>query len=138
MQNNLQTTTEVKGNGPRRQYFIKWRFVIEDKKNTDIRKKDALFRFYMPRWSDFMKEINDNHRLSREQQRELPFLRNCIPSTISTSDVINLLNDKNTRLSRLLIEAAPIFDVVPHDLKVYIISAFGVKSDEYLFYDHHE
>ena len=118
-----------------RNYFIRWRFVLEDRRNTDIRKREALFRYYIPKWSDFMKEINEKYRLSRDQQRELPLLRRCVPSNIKLSDLINLLDQKNPTLARLLIEAAPIFEVAPHDLKCHIISAFNINADEYLAYE---
>lgn len=82
-----------------------------------------------------MRQINDCHRLSREQQRELPNLRRCVPSTLVTADIIDLLTEKNADLARLLIEAAPIMDLAPSDLKVFIVSAFGVTAREYQNYE---
>jgi hypothetical protein len=116
----------------KRNYKIKFRITIGDE--TD-KKSDNFLKYYMPKWSQFMKIIMARKLLSlptvnTASVKELPGLRKLIKKDVDTKRLIGLMSSKDPELSRLLLEVSPLFDAAPNDLKVHILAAFGISESE--------
>lgn len=83
----------------------------------------------MPKWSVFLKECMAKP-LTKSSIRDLPELRRIVRSDIKVEDLYELFASKNPVLARLLIEAAPIFDLSCSDLKCHIIAIMDIRSDD--------
>jgi len=110
----------------KRHYKVKWKFIIEEPMSTNFRKYHNEF---FPKWYAFMRRVVQV-KLTPNQIRDIPNIRNSIPSNIKTESIYNMVSKKNENLARELIDCAPIFDFSPFDLKVYILAVFGISSSE--------
>lgn len=116
----------------KRNYKIKFRISIgdgHDQKNVNF------LKYYMPKWSQFMaiiisRKLNSIPTDGTASVKELPALRSLLNKNIKIVDLIDLLNKKDQKLSRLLLEVAPLFDAAPKDLKAHILAVFGIHASE--------
>ena len=116
----------------KRNYKIKFRISIGEDYNQ---KNTNFLKYYMPKWSQFMgivmsRKLNSVPTDKTASVKELPFLRPLISKNTKTVDLIELLNKKDTELSRMLLEVSPLFDAAPRDLKAHILAVFGVTHEE--------
>ena len=72
-----------------------------------------------------------NTKLTRTDIRDiLPAIRETLPISIKTSDIVPLLTQYDSSLTRSLIDVSVVFDASPHDLKAYIVTCFGVSPED--------
>lgn len=82
----------------------------------------------MPKWSLFLRECM-KRSLTKAAIRDLPELRKVVRSDIKVEDLYELLSAKQPDLARLLVDAAPIYDLSALDLKIHILAVFDLRSD---------
>lgn len=92
-----------------------------------------LFNFYLKPWNNFMTVFSRLPK-GRPQHLEMPALREVVPIAVKLEDLLQLFHRKNTNIHRLLMDIGPMFDLAPHDLKVYILAVCGVSATEFTNY----
>ena len=115
-----------------RNYKVKFRINIGD---NSFNKDSNFHKYYLPKWSQFMREVNSRKLTSIPQDntasvRELPALRALLKDKIKTINIVELLNKKDAEYNRLLLDVSPMFDSAPVDLKAHILATFGVTHKE--------
>lgn len=119
-----------------RNYRTQWRFLIECP--PSFKDKSRFFSHYLgttsvdkpSKWSFFITQIM-NTKLTRTDIRDiLPAIRETLPISIKTSDIVPLLTQYDSSLTRSLIDVSVVFDASPHDLKAYIVTCFGVSPED--------
>lgn len=120
-----------------RNYRIK--FVMCLNENTNISSPNYN-KYYLPRWSNFMKSIMSRRISNYSNSKtasflELPLLRKIVNKELKTEVIAPFLVNYDEELTRMMLEVAPFFDSSPDDLKCHILVIFGVtfeKLEEYL------
>lgn len=121
-----------------RNYKVKFRLCVGD---PNSKKSSNFLRYYMPKWSDFMRVVMSrklpavSKEIGPSSVRELPELRKVVETGLKSSDLFPLLDKLDKDLSRKLVDTAPFFDSAPQDLKVHILAVFGLTAvtlSEYL------
>lgn len=115
-----------------RNYKVKFRINIG---NTTFNKDNNFHKYYLPKWSRFMREVMSRKLTSVPQDKtvsvkELPTLRSLLTDKIKTTDIVELLNAKDPEYNRLLLDISSLFDEAPVDLKAHILATFGISSYE--------
>ena len=121
----------------KRDYRIKFRLCLREDLNSNSHNYN---KYYMPKWANFMKAIMSRKLTNSNQSKtcsfsELPLLRKVVNKDIKTEIVAPLLGTYDEKLTRNLLEIAPLFDIAPSDLKCHIFAVFGVTAsalEEYL------
>ena len=105
-------------------YRVQFRFILDNTKSSVASK---LFYVYVKKWSALMKYVLSNRTF--EMYEDLSLLRKVISKDIKVVDVIEKYNNHlSEKGSNLLIEAQPLFNLAPVDLKAFILSVMGLKS----------
>jgi hypothetical protein len=80
----------------------------------------------MNKWSTLMKRVL-SYRLDNVYD-DLPELRELITKDTKVVDVLKYSDFISTEDLNLLLNAQPLFNIAPVDLKAYILAVFGLRS----------
>lgn len=106
---------------------VKFRFLIS-KHGTNL---DLLMPVYGTKFSALMNEVLHT-KLTQLDYDDLPNLREHVSPHSKITDYTDVLDNVLVEKKRLLLDATPMFNLVPEDLKAFILLAVGVRSSHFL------
>lgn len=105
-------------------YRIQFRFILDNPKSPMTSK---LFHVYVKKWSILMKYILSNRTF--ELYSDLHILRKLLHKDIKVTDIIEKYSAYlNKEGLNFLIEAQPLFNISPIDLKAFVLAVIGLRS----------
>lgn len=105
-------------------YRIQFRFILDNPRSPVTSK---LFHVYVKKWSSLMKYILTNR--TYEMYEDLHILRKVLDRNIKVVDIIDKYGQYlNKEGLNYLIEAQPLFNISPLDLKAFVLAVIGLKS----------
>ena len=105
-------------------YRVQFRFILDNQKSPLASK---LFYVYKEKWSTLMKYVLSNRTF--ELYSDLHHLRKLITKETKVLDIVDNYSDfLNKEGLSLLIEAQPLFNISPIDLKAFILEVIGLRS----------
>lgn len=103
-------------------YKIQFRFSLGKNTDPDLSK---LLYVYRAKWSTLMKVVLKNR--SFHVYDFLPELRKLITNDTKVVDLLNYSQVFDVDEFRLLLDAQPLFNISPVDLKVFILACMGLR-----------
>ena len=94
-----------------------------------IRDSRGIFPRYQRKFSCLMKEVSDRgSRLSEYDYDDLPLLREILSGSTSIQDIPEIFEIIRPEDVSKLLDASPVFEIAPTDLKAHILMSLGVRS----------
>lgn len=101
---------------------VRFRFIIGNTKSSRMSK---LFFVYCNKWSALMVKVQANKDITVYEY--LPALRKLITKDTKVSDIIQYVEHFNSEELNMLMNAQPLFNIAPLDLKCYILAVLGLR-----------
>lgn len=94
-----------------------------------IRDNRGIFPRYQRKFSCLMKEVSERgSKLSEYDYDDLPLLRKALSNATSIQDIPEIFEVIPPGDVSKLLNASPIFEIAPIDLKAHILMSLGVRS----------